>query len=70
MLHGVDFPTADSEDAALVTLGRRSSPGPGAIATAIVVWRQHPHAGGHAAVILAILAAVACVGIAPCSPSG
>ena len=44
-------------------LAERRVAGPGAIATAMVLWRSHPHAGGHAAVILAILAAVACVGV-------
>jgi len=64
MLRGTDFPTGDSEDVALVPLATPLVAGPGAIATAIVLWREHPHAGGHAAVILAILAAVACVGLA------
>jgi len=63
MLRGTDFPTGDSEDVALVPLATPLVAGPGAIATAMVLWRSHPHAGGHAAVILAILAAVACVGI-------
>jgi multiple antibiotic resistance protein len=30
----------------------------------MVLWRNHPHASGHAAVILGIVAAVACVGVA------
>ena len=64
MLRGTDFPTGDSEDVALVPLATPLVAGPGAIATAIVLWREHPHAGGHAAVILAILAAVTCVGLA------
>jgi multiple antibiotic resistance protein len=63
MLRGTDFPTGDSEDVALVPLATPLVAGPGAIATAIVLWRSHPHAGGHFAVIAAILAAVACVGI-------
>jgi multiple antibiotic resistance protein len=64
MLRGTDFPTGDSEDVALVPLATPLVAGPGAIATAIVLWRNHPHAGGHTAVILAILAAVTCVGLA------
>jgi MarC family membrane protein len=64
MLRGTDFPTGDSQDVALVPLATPLVAGPGAIATAMVLWRNHPHAGGHLAVILAILAAVACVGVA------
>jgi len=63
MLRGTDFPTGDSQDVALVPLATPLVAGPGAIATAIVLWREHPHAGGHTAVILAIVAAVACVGL-------
>ena len=63
MLRGTDFPTGEDEDVALVPLATPLVAGPGAIATAIVVWRNHPHVGGHVAVVLAILAAVACVGI-------
>ena len=47
MLRGTDFPTGDSEDVALVPLATPLVAGPGAIATAIVLWREHPHAGGH-----------------------
>ena len=60
MLRGTDFQTGDSEDVALVPLATPLVAGPGAIA----LWRQRQHTGGHAAVILAILAAVACVGVA------
>src|SRR4029079_17734893 len=63
MLRGTDFPTGDSEDVALVPLATPLVAGPGAIATAMVLWRAHPHAGGHLAVVLAILVAVACVGL-------
>jgi len=63
MLRGTDFPTGDSQDVALVPLATPLVAGPGAIATAIVLWREHPHAGGHMAVIAAIVAAVACVGL-------
>ena len=64
MLLGIDFPTGDSEDIALVPLATPLVAGPGAIATAMVLWRSHPHAGGHLAVVLGIVGAVACVGIA------
>jgi multiple antibiotic resistance protein len=64
MLRGVDFPAADAEEVALVPLATPLVAGPGAIATAMVLWRNHPHAGGHAAVIAGIVAAVACVGAA------
>jgi multiple antibiotic resistance protein len=63
MLRGTDFPTGEAEDVALVPLATPLVAGPGAIATAIVLWRNHPHAGGHVAVLLAIVAAVTCVGI-------
>ena len=63
MLRGTDFPTGDSEDVALVPLATPLVAGPGAIATAIVLWRAHPGAAGHIAVLLAIVAAVACVGV-------
>jgi multiple antibiotic resistance protein len=62
MLRGTDFPTGETEDVALVPLATPLVAGPGAIATAIVLWRNHPHTAGHVAVILAIVAAVACVG--------
>ena len=65
MLRGSDFPVGDSgEDVALVPLATPLVAGPGAIATSIVLWRAHPGAGGHLAVIAAIIAAVACVGVA------
>ena len=47
---------------ALVPLATPLVAGPGAIATAIVLWRQHPGVEGHVAVLLAIVLAVACVG--------
>lgn len=67
MLRGTDFPVGDedaSADIALVPLATPLVAGPGAIVTAIVLWRSHPGFGGHTAVILAIVAAVACVGVA------
>jgi len=63
MLRGTDFPTGEAEDVALVPLATPLVAGPGAIATAIVLWRNHPHPSGHVAVVLAIIAAVSCVGL-------
>ena len=65
MLRGADFPGGDPdmpENVALVPLATPLVAGPGAIATAIVLWRQHPGVEGHVAVLLAIVLAVACVG--------
>ena len=65
MLRGADFPGGDGgepEDVALVPLATPLVAGPGAIATAIVLWRNHPSTGGHAAVLVAIVLAVSCVG--------
>jgi multiple antibiotic resistance protein len=67
MLRGSDFPGGDPdapENVALVPLATPLVAGPGAIATSIVLWRGHPGLGGHAAVLLAIVLAVACVGVA------
>ena len=67
MLRGADFPGADGsqpEDVALVPLATPLVAGPGAIATSIVLWRQHPGVEGHAAVLVAIVLAVGCVGAA------
>lgn len=68
MLRGNDFPgggSADApEDVALVPLATPLVAGPGAIATSIVLWRQHPGIEGHAAVLVAIVLAVGCVGVA------
>jgi multiple antibiotic resistance protein len=67
MLRGNDFPGGDPdapEDVALVPLATPLVAGPGAIATSIVLWRQHPGVEGHGAVLLAIVLAVACVGAA------
>jgi multiple antibiotic resistance protein len=65
MLRGTDFPSGDeAEGVALVPLATPLVAGPGAIATAMVLWRNHPHTGGHAAVIAGIVGAVACVGVA------
>ena len=67
MLRGSDFPGGDAdtpEDIALVPLATPLVAGPGAIATAIVLWRAHPSFEGHVAVLAAIVLAVGCVGIA------
>ena len=68
MLRGSDFPggaDADApEDIALVPLATPLVAGPGAIVTAIVLWRAHPGVAGHISVIGAIVLAVACVGLA------
>ena len=67
MLRGSDFPGGDAdtpEDIALVPLATPLVAGPGAIATSIVLWRANPGFGGHISVILAIILAVACVGVA------
>jgi multiple antibiotic resistance protein len=67
MLRGEDFPGADArvpEDIALVPLATPLVAGPGAIATSIVLWRAHPSVEGHVAVLVAIVLAVACVGVA------
>lgn len=67
MLRGSDFPAGEGtvpEDVALVPLATPLVAGPGAIATAIVLWRAHPGFEGHISVLLAIVLAVACVGVA------
>jgi multiple antibiotic resistance protein len=67
MLRGSDFPGGDPdepENVALVPLATPLVAGPGAIVTAMVIWRQHPSFDGHVAVLLAIVLAVGCVGIA------
>ena len=67
MLRGSDFPGGDPEapeNVALVPLATPLVAGPGAIATSIVLWRAHPGVGGHFAVLVAIVLAVGCVGVA------
>lgn len=65
MLRGTDYPEGEEagEDVALVPLATPLVAGPGAIATAIVLSEQHPGAGGRAAVLLAIVAALIVVGL-------
>jgi multiple antibiotic resistance protein len=67
MLRGSDFPGAEGgspEDVALVPLATPLVAGPGAIVTAIVLWRSHPSVTGHVSVLVAIVLAVGCVGVA------
>jgi multiple antibiotic resistance protein len=63
MLRGVDFPVGGSVDVALVPLATPLVAGPGAIATAMVLSREHDTTDGRLAVILGILAAVVVVGL-------
>jgi multiple antibiotic resistance protein len=65
MLRGQDYPEegADATDIALVPLATPLLAGPGAIATVIVLSRQHDELGGRAAVIGGILCALAVVGV-------
>ena len=53
MLRGSDFPAGrrEPEDVALVPLATPLVAGPGAIATAIVLWRGHPGFSGHISVL-------------------
>jgi multiple antibiotic resistance protein len=65
MLRGSDFPGGSAtapEDVALVPIATPLVAGPGAIATAIVLWRNHSSTSGHVAVLIAIVLAVSCVG--------
>jgi multiple antibiotic resistance protein len=65
MLRGIDSEMGGgtAEDVALVPLATPLVAGPGAIATVIVLSRQHPSTGGRAAVLLGALGAVAVVGL-------
>ena len=63
MLRGIDYPEdGATEDPALVPIATPLLAGPGAIATVIVLSRQHHDFGGKASVLLGILAALAVVG--------
>lgn len=65
MLRGMDYPDGTSgraEDVALVPIATPLLAGPGAIATVIVLTRQHHGFGGTASVLIGILAALAVVG--------
>jgi multiple antibiotic resistance protein len=64
MLRGMDSTVqGGAEDVALVPLATPLVAGPGAIATVIVLGRQHASAGGRAAVLLGAIGAVLVVGI-------
>jgi multiple antibiotic resistance protein len=65
MLRGQDYPDDDdtTQDIALVPLATPLLAGPGAIATVIVLSRQHEELGGRLAVIGGILCALAVVGL-------
>ncbi len=64
MLRGQDYPDdQDPGDIALVPLATPLLAGPGAIATVIVLSRQHDDFGGRIAVIGGILCALALVGL-------
>jgi multiple antibiotic resistance protein len=58
MLRGIDAAAGEDGDVALVPLATPLVAGPGAIATVILLARQHPGAGGRAAVIADIVAAL------------
>jgi multiple antibiotic resistance protein len=58
MLRGFDAAPGEDGDVALVPLATPLVAGPGAIATVIVLARQHPGAEGRASVIAGILAAL------------
>jgi multiple antibiotic resistance protein len=65
MLRGQDYPDGESHgaDFALVPLATPLLAGPGAIATVIVLSRQHHGFGGRVSVIAGILCALAVVGL-------
>lgn len=58
MLRGMDEPSEDTADVALVPLATPLVAGPGAIATVIILSEQHPGAAGRAGVIGGIVAAL------------
>jgi len=65
MLRGFDYPEdgGRAEDVALVPIATPLLAGPGAIATVIVLSREHHGMGGRGSVLLGIFAALAVVGI-------
>src|SRR4051794_18136716 len=65
MLRGMDYPdgTARTQDVALVPIATPLLAGPGAIATVIVLTRNHHGAGGKVSVLIGIVCALAVVGI-------
>ena len=58
MLRGIDSAPGEDGDVALVPLATPLVAGPGAIATVIVLARQHPEAAGRTSIIAGILAAL------------
>lgn len=63
MLRGMDEPSEETADVALVPLATPLVAGPGAIATVIVFSERNPDAGGRAGVIAGIVGALLVVGI-------
>ncbi|HEX2085337.1 MAG TPA: MarC family protein [Solirubrobacteraceae bacterium] len=64
MLRGMDEPTSEDTDIALVPLATPLVAGPGAIATVIILSEQSPDGAGRAGVILGIVAALLTVFVA------
>lgn len=63
MLRGIDQPSGETDDVALVPLATPLVAGPGAIATVIVLTERNDGAAGRLGVIVGILGAVACVAV-------
>ncbi len=63
MLRGMDEPSADTDDVALVPLATPLVAGPGAIATVIVLSERNPEAAGRVGVIGGIVLALLAVGL-------
>jgi multiple antibiotic resistance protein len=63
MLRGTDMNAIDDEPDLLVPLATPLLAGPGAIATVIVLGRQHPGAAGRATVLAGIVVALVIVGV-------
>lgn len=63
MLRGMDEPSADTDDVALVPLATPLVAGPGAIATVIVLSERNPDAAGRVGLIVGIVAAILVVGL-------
>ena len=63
MLRGMDSPSGETDDVALVPLATPLVAGPGAIATVIVLTERNEGAAGRLGVIVGILGAVACVAV-------
>ena len=61
MLRGIDMASGPSDDVALVPLATPLVAGPGAIATVIVLMEGSEGTGGHAGVLLGIVAALLAV---------